>query len=63
MDVNDHREEGQYVDGERHGIWIHTFPNGTEQFKGEFEMGLPIGGACQAAEALGLFAINTVQQG
>ena len=27
------------------------------------EMGLPIGGACQAAEALGLFAINTVQQG
>ena len=43
MDVNDHREEGQYVDGERHGTWIHTFPNGTEQFKGEFEMGLPIG--------------------
>ena len=43
MDVNDHREEGRYVDGERHGTWIHTFPNGTEQFKGEFEMGLPVG--------------------
>lgn len=43
MDVNDHREEGQYIDGDRHGTWIHTFPNGTEQFKGEFEMGMPIG--------------------
>ena len=41
MDVNDHREEGQYVDGEQHGTWIHT--NGTEQFKGEFEIGLPVG--------------------
>ena len=43
MDVNDHREEGYYVDGERHGNWIHTYPNGIEQFKGEFEMGFPIG--------------------
>ena len=43
MDVNDHREEGDYVDGERHGIWIHTYPNGIVQFKGEFEMGIPIG--------------------
>jgi antitoxin component YwqK of YwqJK toxin-antitoxin module len=43
MDVNDHREEGHYVDGERHGNWIHTYPNGIEQFKGEFEMGFPTG--------------------
>lgn len=43
VDINDHREEGNYLDGERHGIWKHTYPDGTEQFEGEFEIGLPKG--------------------
>ena len=43
MDINDHREEGSFLDGERHGEWVHSFPDGTVQFKGEFEMGVPVG--------------------
>jgi antitoxin component YwqK of YwqJK toxin-antitoxin module len=31
------------MDGEKNGIWIHTFPNGTEQFKGEYTLGQPEG--------------------
>lgn len=41
LDVNDHREEGEFIDGERHGEWIHTYPNGIEQFKGSYELGYP----------------------
>jgi antitoxin component YwqK of YwqJK toxin-antitoxin module len=43
QDVNDHREVGEFMDGEKNGIWIHTFPNGTEQFKGEYTLGQPEG--------------------
>lgn len=41
VDVNDHREQGKFIDGERNGEWIHTFPDGIEQFKGSYELGLP----------------------
>ena len=31
------------MDGEKNGIWIHTYPNGKEQFKGEYTLGVPEG--------------------
>jgi antitoxin component YwqK of YwqJK toxin-antitoxin module len=43
QDVNDHKEVGSYLDGEKNGIWIHTYPNGKEQFKGEYTLGVPEG--------------------
>ena len=43
MDVNDHREEGNYLDDERDGDWVHVHPNGQKQFEGSYESGVPIG--------------------
>jgi len=43
VDVNDNREEGEYVDGERNGDWKHTYPDGTAQFEGSYELGIPVG--------------------
>ena len=37
--MNDHTEEGNYIDGEKHGVWVHTYDNGQLNFKGEFAGG------------------------
>ena len=41
--VNDHTEEGHYIDSEKHGVWVHTYDNGQLNFKGEFAGGIPQG--------------------
>jgi len=43
LDVNDHREEGVYLDNERHGDWLHIYQNDIELFSGSYEMGIPTG--------------------
>lgn len=41
--VNDHLEEGNYVYGDKDGVWTHTYGNGKRQFEGEFVLGQPEG--------------------
>ena len=41
--INDHKEEGEYVDDERNGLWVFTHSNGTKMFEGKFELGAPVG--------------------
>jgi uncharacterized protein len=43
VDVSDHKEEGYYLDNERQGTWMHSYPNGSIRFNGEFQSGLPEG--------------------
>jgi len=43
LTVNDHREEGQFLDGERDGLWIWYYGNGNKMFEGEFQSGIPVG--------------------
>jgi len=43
LDVNDHREEGEFIDDERHGPWFHIFPNGEFQFEGSYVLGVKDG--------------------
>lgn len=43
IDVGDHREEGEYLDGERHGEWIHLYKNGKLNFKGTYVAGMADG--------------------
>lgn len=40
--VNDHREEGEFVDGERNGEWLWYMGNGQKVFEGKFENGLAV---------------------
>lgn len=41
--VNDHREEGAYVDGEKDGPWVHFYENGQIRFEGNYVQGVPDG--------------------
>jgi antitoxin component YwqK of YwqJK toxin-antitoxin module len=41
--INDHKEEGEYVDDERNGLWVFTHSNGIKMFEGKFELGAPVG--------------------
>ena len=42
--VDDYREEGDYVAGERNGTWVHTYTsNGKKRFEGNFVNGQPDG--------------------
>lgn len=43
LTINDHTEEGSYLDGELHGEWIWKYDNGQKAFEGEYSAGLPIG--------------------
>jgi antitoxin component YwqK of YwqJK toxin-antitoxin module len=43
VDVNDHREQGAYIDGEKTGEWIHTHASGTVIFRGSYVNGMPEG--------------------
>ncbi len=43
LKVNDHSEEGAYEDGERNGIWIWKYADGTKAFEGEYTVGTPSG--------------------
>lgn len=43
IQVNDHQEKGQYVFGEKDGIWTHTYKDGKRQFQGEYVLGQPEG--------------------
>lgn len=43
LTVNDHQEEGAYLDGERDGEWTWTYGNGKKSFQGEFQSGVAIG--------------------
>ena len=42
LTVNDHIEEGQFLDGERDGVWTAYYGNGNKMFEGEFQSGVPI---------------------
>jgi antitoxin component YwqK of YwqJK toxin-antitoxin module len=42
-ELNDHREEGKYRYGERHGNWNHYFTNGKLSFEGSYVDGVPEG--------------------
>jgi antitoxin component YwqK of YwqJK toxin-antitoxin module len=41
--VGDHTEKGNYLDGERHGIWIYEYPDGEINYEGEYLQGLAVG--------------------
>ena len=41
--INDHKEEGEYIDDERNGLWVFTHSNGNKMFEGKFELGVPVG--------------------
>jgi antitoxin component YwqK of YwqJK toxin-antitoxin module len=41
--VNNHTEEGEYLDGELNGEWIWKYANGQKAFQGEFQSGVPVG--------------------
>jgi uncharacterized protein len=42
--IDDYREEGDYVAGERNGVWKHTYAaNGKPRFEGTFVNGIPDG--------------------
>jgi antitoxin component YwqK of YwqJK toxin-antitoxin module len=41
--INDHKEEGVYIDGMRDGEWTHWYDNGQKQFRGSYLLGDPIG--------------------
>ena len=43
IQVNDHLEEGNYVYGEKDGVWTHTYGNGKRQFEGAYVVGQPDG--------------------
>lgn len=43
LTVNDHTEEGHFLDGERDGVWIWYYGNGSKMFEGEFQSGIPMG--------------------
>ena len=43
VEVNDHREEGVYVYGQKDGVWTHTYGSGQRQFEGAFDLGQPTG--------------------
>lgn len=40
--INDHKEEGEYVDDERNGVWVYTHSNGNKMFEGKFELGVAV---------------------
>ena len=42
LTVNDHTEEGQYLDGERDGLWVWYYGNGKRMFEGNYQSGIPI---------------------
>lgn len=41
--INDHKEEGEYIDDERNSVWIFTHSNGNKMFEGKFELGVAVG--------------------
>ena len=41
--MNDHTEEGEYLDGERNGLWVWYYGNGQKSFEGEFQAGAAVG--------------------
>jgi antitoxin component YwqK of YwqJK toxin-antitoxin module len=43
--LNDHKEVGEYVNGQREGLWKHYYydAEATVRFKGKYESGLPEG--------------------
>lgn len=41
--INDHTEEGEYLDGELNGVWIWKYDNRQKAFEGEFQSGVPVG--------------------
>ena len=41
--VNDHKEEGFYISGQKDGEWVHTYSDGTVIFRGSFSFGEPEG--------------------
>ncbi|MBI3511666.1 MAG: toxin-antitoxin system YwqK family antitoxin [Bacteroidetes bacterium] len=44
--IDDYREEGDYVAGERNGTWKHTYiPSGKQRFEGNYINGVPDGKA------------------
>ncbi len=43
LTVNDHTELGEYIDGERNGLWLWKYGNDQKAFEGEFQSGIPIG--------------------
>lgn len=43
INVNDHSEQGEFVDGELNGEWIWKYPGDKKAFVGEFQNGTPIG--------------------
>ena len=43
IQVNDHLQEGDYVYGEKDGVWTHTYGNGKRQFEGAYVVGQPDG--------------------
>jgi len=40
--INDHKEEGEYIDDERNGLWTFTHTNGKKMFEGKFELGVAV---------------------
>lgn len=37
-------DEGRFLDGKQHGLWIGWHKNGVKESEGSFEKGMPIGG-------------------
>ena len=43
IQVNDHLEKGNYVFGEKDGLWVHMYDDGHRQFEGDYILGQPEG--------------------
>jgi antitoxin component YwqK of YwqJK toxin-antitoxin module len=41
--INDHIEEGDYLNGELDGKWVHRYSGGVKMFEGVFSFGQPEG--------------------
>ena len=41
--INDHKEVGEFVLGQKDGLWQHWYGDGKRQYEGEFSFGQPTG--------------------
>lgn len=43
VEVQDYVEQGKYIEGMKHGMWQHIYPDNSLQYEGEWKFDQPIG--------------------
>ena len=43
VEVQDYVEQGEYIEGMKHGMWQHIYPDNSLQYEGEWKFDQPIG--------------------